>query len=150
MNRPSRGRLFAAGGGLVVVCAAAVAVVVHSGHHSGDADRTPPPLGAHPANVQRLQVVASGNPSRPTGYAKASDGGTVGLGVQNDGRKPAAGRAILMIRDGGGTSGPAKVEVVRAGQTVTAYGVEVKVLKIWQMPDPAHNAIDIQVDPAAG
>lgn len=152
MRRPSRRGLTAAVAGLVAVCVAAVvvAVVLHSRKNSDDdADRTPPPLGGHPADVQRLHVVARGNPSSPTGYGKRADGTEVALGVQNTGKEPAPGRAVLMIRDGSDTSVPAKVQVVRTGQTVTALGVEVKVLKIWQMPNPDHNAIDIQVDPAA-
>ncbi|SEG26103.1 hypothetical protein SAMN05216223_10487 [Actinacidiphila yanglinensis] len=152
MRRPSRRGLIAAVAGLVAVCVVAVvvAVVVHSRPGDGDAGGgTPPPLGAHAADIQRLRVVPDGNPSRPTGYARRADGTSVALGVQNTGSKPTPQRAILMIRDDRDTSAPAKVQVVRPGQTVTALGVRVRVLRIWQMSDPDHNAIDIQVDPVA-
>jgi|GEM_PF-5889130 hypothetical protein len=149
MRRPSNRTTVIAVSALVAVCAAAFIAVTLVGHarDRARADRTPPPLGSHAADVLRLPVVAAGPPSLPTGYAKRADGTQVALGVEDVG-EDGPGRAVLLIRDGADRSLVPKSHTVKVGDTFTEFGVRVKVLRIWTMPNPRHNAVDVQADPA--
>lgn len=146
MDRPSN-RWIAVGITALVALGAGVTALVGTGHKKDD--RMPPPLASHAADVQRLTIVSHGNPSSPTGGIKLADGTSVGLAVQNTGKVPTTDRAVLVVQKNSTAVTP-KIHIVKAGDTVTEFGVRVKVLKIWQMPNPDHDAMDVQVDAATG
>ncbi|MEV8569505.1 hypothetical protein AB0436_28640 [Streptomyces sp. NPDC051322] len=132
---------------LLVAVTVAVVVLRAPGGHDDAADR-PPPLGSHAAGVQRLTVIRMGNPSRPTGGVALADGTSVGLGLlkRYDGTAPHTAQIDVLVRDDVGT---AHFHTVKQGDTVTDYGVRIKVLKIWRVKDPFEDAVDVQVEPAA-
>ncbi|WP_328538088.1 hypothetical protein [Streptomyces sp. NBC_00344] len=134
---------------LLAVAAAVVGVVVSrsSGAHNGTADR-PPPLGSPAAGVQRLTVIPVGNPSDPTGGVTLADGTKVGLGLlkRYDGTAPHTARIDVLV---GGDTGKAHFHTVRQGDTITDYGVTIKILRIWRVGDPAHDAVDVRAEPVA-
>lgn len=149
MQRSSRQRLVMVVSGLVALAAVAFIVVTVVDQHRRDADnrRTPPPLGDRAPDVQRLRVLPVGPPDNPTGYVKRADGVTVGLGVEDTGKAPTPNRAWLYIRDEREPDTAPKGHLVKPGDTVTEYGVKVTVLKIWQMPNPDNDAMDVRADP---
>ncbi|WP_405777270.1 hypothetical protein [Streptomyces sp. NBC_00859] len=147
-NRPRRTVWIASAAVLLVAVVAVVLVVVlrAPGGHDDGTDR-PPPLSSHAAGVQRLTVIRIGNPSDPTGGATLADGTKVGLGLlkRYDGTAPHTAR-IDVLPDG--DTAKAHFHTVKQGDTVTDYGVRIKVLKIWRVKNPADDAVDVQVEPA--
>jgi hypothetical protein len=134
MTRRARQFMVAAAGlGAVGVLAA---VLVHrEGSHSAN-DTTPPPLDTHAANVQRLVVGPDGNPFGHTGGIQLPGRRSVAFNVvTNDFIKPVPGphQAELSLAPDDLHS---DWHLVKAGDVITEYGVRVKVLKIWRMPNP--------------
>ncbi len=132
--------------GLVAVLAAVVVVLVHRA--DGNSAK-PPPLGPHPADVQRIVVVPDGNPFGHTGGIQLSGGRSVAFSVvTSDFIKPVPGphEAELALEPDDLHS---DWHLVKAGDVITEYGVRVKVLKIWRMANPNYDAMDVQADPVA-
>ncbi|WP_328319595.1 hypothetical protein [Streptomyces sp. NBC_00388] len=132
---------------LAAVAVVAVVVLRAPGGHDDGTDR-PPPLGSHAAGVQRLTVIRVGNPSDPTGGVTLTDGTRAGLGLlkRDDGTAPRTARIDVLLD---GDTAKAHFHTVKQGDTLTDYGVRIKVLKIWRVKDPVDDAVDIQVEPAA-
>ncbi|WP_328463800.1 hypothetical protein [Streptomyces sp. NBC_00448] len=142
-----RTRRFTAGAVGLVAIGALAAVLVHQlrGHNPQDAK--PPPLGRHPADVQRLVAVPENIGILSTGGISLPHGRGVDFGISTNGSvKPLPGpheAELGLYRD----EFHADWHLVKAGDVITGYGVRVKVLKIWRMPNPDHDAMDIQADP---
>lgn len=142
-----RSRWIAVGAAGLVAVGILVAVLVHQADGPSANDAQPPPLGPHKADVQRIVVVPESIPVDETGGIKLPNGHDVGFSVvTNDLVKPVAGpnEAELGLYDS-----PLHPDwhVVKAGDVITEYGIRVKVLKIWRMPNPDHDAMDLQADP---
>lgn len=123
------------------------AVLVRQAYDHNPKDEQPPPLGPHKSDVQRIVVVADGFPASPTGGIQLPGGRSVAFSVvTNDLIKPALGphEAELALEP---DDVHADWHLVKAGDVITEYGIRVKVLRIWRMPNPDHDAMDIQADP---
>lgn len=143
----NRTRWFTAGAAGLVAVGTLAAVLVHQADSHSAKDAQPPPLGPHPADVQRIVVVPNGNPFGHTGGIQLSGGRSVAFSVvTNDLIKPALGphEAELALEP---DDVHADWHLVKAGDVITEYGIRVKVLRIWRMPNPDHDAMDIQADP---
>ena len=93
-------------------------------HSPSAMDRRPPPLGPHPANVQRLVVVPDGNAFGHTGGIQLPGGGSVAFNVvTNDFIKPVPrpNEAELALQPDDLRS---DWHLVKAGDVVTEYGVD--------------------------
>ncbi|MFI0939245.1 hypothetical protein [Streptomyces sp. NPDC021020] len=155
MRQPSRGALALAISALVALGAAAYLAVAllggGSGHHTPDArsggdSGEPPPLGAHGAGVQRLTVQRWFDTGHPLHATERADGAKVGLGAA----KPTADTPPDALDVSLFQAAPRQLvhRSVRTGDTFTALGIRVTVLKVWRMPNPAHDALDVRVSPA--
>lgn len=122
------------------------AVLVHQAHDHNPKDAQPPPLGPHQSDVQRIAVVADGFPASPTGGIQLPGGRSVTFSVvTNDLINPVPGphEAELALEP---DDTHADWHLVKAGDVITEYGIRVKVLKIWRMPNPDHDAADVRAD----
>ncbi|SEG94054.1 hypothetical protein SAMN05216223_12926 [Actinacidiphila yanglinensis] len=147
-----RSRWITVGAAGAVAVGILVAVLVHQADGPSANDAEPPPLGAHKADVQRIVVVPDGNPMGHTGGIQLPDGRSVAFNVvTSDLIKPAPGphEAELALEQDALERDDSQSDwhLVKAGDVITEYGIRVKVLKIWRMPNPDHDAMDLQADP---
>jgi hypothetical protein len=129
--------MLVAAAALVVVVVAALVVVVVLTSRAGN-DQQPPP---RESGVIRLGSSAKPNLPPPQQQVRLPDGSTALLsmtGVDSQG-----GRLVGHVRVQDGF----QVTVLDLGQgeSGTAYGLGVRVVHLWSMPNPRQNAIDVTV-----
>lgn len=149
MRWPSNKTLTLVVSALVALSAAAyltVTLVGNAQQRARDA-RQPPPLTAHAAGTQRLLVQRWFRADHPPNVATRADGTDIGLSAVEPSRKTAPGTLGLYLFQSG-TPSPTVYKNVRTGDTFTALGIRVTVLKVWRMPNPAHDALDVRIGPA--
>jgi hypothetical protein len=138
VSAPSRPVLLAAAA--LVLVAAAVAVVVAVlvlPARARDDQRPPPPQ----AGVIRLGTPAKPNLPAPQQPVRRRDGSTALLSMTGLDRQ--GGRLVghVGVRDGfQGT-----VLDLGEGESGEAYGVRIRVVHLWSLPNPVHDAIDVTV-----
>jgi hypothetical protein len=136
VSAPSRPVLLAAAA-LVLVAAATVVAVLVLPARARDDQRPPPPQ----AGVIRL-----GTPARPNlpplqQPVRRLDGSTVLLSMTGLDRP--GGRLVGHVRVQDGFQ--VTVLDLGEGESGEAYGVRIRVVHLWSMPDPVHDAIDVTV-----
>jgi hypothetical protein len=147
-GRPShRRRWIVLGVALGLLAAIGITIAVLARNHN----RMPPPLGSHASDVHRIVIAGhatSSIPPAPTVTIALPDGTKVGLLLTGPSDTERSDQARIGIRRNGDSSQTQWHEVA-PGDVVTDYGVKVKVLKVWKMPDWANNAVDVKADPAS-
>jgi hypothetical protein len=132
-----------AAGLAVVLVAAAAAVALHAWY-----EREPPPLeagGGGPGTALRL-TPGSGSVPPPRFGVRLPDGTTTSValaGIATEG-----GRAVGRVSVFPAAGQPSQL-ALREGETGRTDGVSVTVVRVWQMPDHANDAIDVRVIPAS-
>ncbi|MFJ2953819.1 hypothetical protein [Streptomyces sp. NPDC087270] len=103
-------------------------------------------MGLVAADVQRLVAVPETIGILSTGGISLPHGRGVGFRISTNGSvKPPPGpheAELGLYQD----EFDADWHLVKAGDVITGYGVRVKVLKVWRVPNPDHDAMDIQAD----
>jgi hypothetical protein len=110
---------------------------------------TPPPLGAHPADVYRLTKSnhgVTGIPPAPTATVGMPDGTKLFLTLEGrDTSDPDGVASILVAPDP--TLGKAHSYQVHTGSHVRSQGLDITVLHVWNEPMPKNDAVDLKAVP---
>jgi hypothetical protein len=126
---------YAAAAAILLVAAAVVVVLAARG---GTDERQPPP--------PESGVVRLGSPARPNlpplqHPVRRSDGTTAVLSMSGLDRQGDRLVGHVRVQDGA----RATVLDLGQGESGEAYGVGVRVVQLWSMPDSRHDAIDVSV-----
>ncbi|WP_328466280.1 hypothetical protein [Streptomyces sp. NBC_00448] len=137
---------------LTGVLAVVLVALVHEVHDSRNAEKKPPPLVAHAADVLRVPVTVGGNPSVPSHYLRLSDGRVVAVNAVTRawfGATPGDRQAKVIVGSDGKPSS-AGWRMVSAGDSFTGFGARFTVLRVWRMPNRDNDAVDLRIDPVGG
>ncbi|WP_031520033.1 hypothetical protein [Streptomyces sp. NRRL F-5123] len=108
--------------------------------------KQPPPLASHAPGVQRITVQRWFSIRNPPFGAERADGTKVGLSAAKPAPDTPSDALPLYVAQA--TPQQLVDRNVRTGDTFTALGLRVTVLKVWRMPNPEHDAIDVRAVPA--
>ncbi|HVT69158.1 MAG TPA: hypothetical protein VHF26_15515 [Trebonia sp.] len=129
-------RILLVAAGIILVAVVAVVLVIVFTRSSGNGEQ-PPALQAS-AGVYRLSPAPAGLPELPAHVSTPAGLRYLSYGAVVDGGR--AAQVWVGTRPGD----PHPVQVtLSAGETRTTSGLQLRVVHIWSMPDPSHDAIDI-------
>jgi hypothetical protein len=123
--------LIAAAGIIVVAVVAAIVVIKVRGSEQ------PPALQAS-AGVYRLTPAPSDLPELPAPVRTPAGTRYLTYGAVIDGGRAAQ----IWVADRQGDPHPVQLTLT-VGETKTSSGLQLQVVRIWSMPDPSHDAIDV-------